>query len=324
MLTMMIKKLFSGFALAMALACGGCDSSDTKSASVPAPVSGPDAPPPGGQVPPPAPVPTDPLPTEDGKLNVAAAFPGPGEIRVALVSPISVQFDADLMQGLELNQAITVASAAGPLPGSVTRPEADLLVFRPTGLWAPSTVYTITVDPALMSSEGLALSDGTTWQFTTIADIYTTSQAVIDECMSDLDVEMLAAVNQARTIARSCGPNARPAVGKLIWNCRLQQAAITHSEDMATNDFFEHAGSDGSSVSDRVTRTGYVWSHVGENLAAGQRTVTIVMESLLSSPGHCENIMSGHYTEFGFGYRINPDSFYRHYWTQNFARPFRL
>src|SRR5690606_19113896 len=126
----------------------------------------------------------------------------------------------------------------------------------------------------------------------TVADVYITPQRVIDECMSDLDVEMLAAVNQARILARNCGENYRPAVGKLAWNCQLQQAAITHSEDMAANDFFDHTGSDGSSVGDRITRTGYLWSRAGENLAAGQRTVAVVMDGLLKSPGHCDNIMA--------------------------------
>jgi uncharacterized protein YkwD len=162
------------------------------------------------------------------------------------------------------------------------------------------------------------------WQFSTVADVYTTPQVVIDECMSDLDVEMLAAVNQARTTARNCGENPRPAVGKLVWNCRLQQAAISHSEDMASTNFFGHTGSDGSNVADRISRTGYLWSRAGENLAAGHKTVTRVMEDLLASPGHCENIMSPHYTEFGFGFRSNNDTDYVRYWTQNFALPIKL
>lgn len=276
----------------------------------------------------PAPVPnmlsTDALPFEDGKLNVVAAFPGPGEPRVALVSPISVQFDAELIQGLALENAITVSLNESTAAGSITLEQPDTLVFRPANLWLPSTVYTIAVDPALMSADGLELTENITWQFITVADVFTTPQSIIDECMSDLDIEMLAAVNMARSDARLCGENHRPAVEKLEWNCLLQEAAIAHSDDMATNDFFDHTGSDGSDVGDRITRTGYVWSHAGENLAAGQRTVAIVMDGLLKSPGHCDNIMSDFYTQFGFGYRVNSNTFYTRYWTQNFARPFRF
>jgi uncharacterized protein YkwD len=308
------KSLLRCWALSIILAMGaGCDSKDKDSVVIPG-AGNPNSPIP-------EPIPTDQLPSEDGKLNVTAAFPGPGEPRVALVSAISVRFDGNLIQGLDLSRAIQLQSPAGAVTGTITQTEPDTLVFRPTQLWSPTTVYSITLDPALMSADGLPLVDDVSWQFITVADVYTTSQAVIDGCMSDLDVEMLAAVNLARSQARSCGSNSRPAVAKLAWNCRIQQAAIGHSEDMATHDFFEHTGSDGSSVGDRVTRAGYVWSSVGENISAGQRTVATVMTGLLNSPGHCENIMSPNFTEFGFGYRTNPEAFYERYWTQNFGRP---
>jgi len=320
---MEIKTLFLCGAMAMAIVgTTGCDSKDDEpAASRP---TGTQPTPGNSPVSSPEPLPTDSLPFEAGKLNVVAAFPGPGEPRVALVSPISVQFDADVMQESALASAIAVSSAAGAIEGSISLEQQDTLVFRPANLWQPETVYTVAVDSALMSVDGLEMTGDTTWQFKTIADVYTTPQDVIDGCMSDLDVEMLAAVNRARIETRDCGENTRPAVGKLVWNCLLQQAAITHSEDMANNNFFDHTGSDGSKSGDRITRTGYVWSHSGENLAAGQRTVATVMNDLLDSPGHCDNIMYPHYTEFGFGLRTNDAAFYTRYWTQNFARPFRF
>lgn len=310
-----IKNVGCWIPLFIVLACGiGCDSKDRDehrdSSTTPSPTPAPE------------PLPTDALPKEEGKLNVAAVFPGPGEPRIALVSPISVEFDADLIASTDLDAAITVTSAGTVIPGSVTLDEPDMLVFRPQNMWSPNTVYTISLADELLSADGMPVIEDMTWQFGTIADVHTTPQSVIDECMSDLDVEMLAAVNSARTTARACGPNQRPAVGKLVWNCRLQEAAIAHSQDMATHDFFAHTGSDGSSVAERVTRTGYTWSHVGENLAAGQRTVAAAMEGLLNSPGHCDNIMSGNYTHFGSGYRTNENSYYVRYWTQNFARSF--
>lgn len=321
-LTATARPLLSGCFLAMILALStGCDRSDTKDSSTSSHTGSPYPPTPDNTPPAPEPVEPDTLPHDPDGLNVAAAFPGPGEPRVALVSSITVEFDADLMQGLDLANTISVQAPTGEVAGSITQTAPDTLVFRPHNLWSAATVYSIAVDPDVMSADGSSATAGIGWQFTTVADVYTTPQAVIDACMSDLDVEMLAAVNQARVVARNCGSAARPAVGKLVWNCRLQQAAITHSEDMATHDFFEHAGSDGSSASDRVSRTGYAWSYVGENLAAGQRTVTEVINGLLDSPGHCDNIMSPHFTEFGFGYRFNNDTYYKRYWTQNFARP---
>jgi uncharacterized protein YkwD len=323
---MRAKTIFPSGIIAIALVCSaGCDSKETKGAAFYPPTSapGPTAPAPGN-APAPVPEPTPELTTVAGKLNVVAAFPGPDEPQVALVSPISVELDEGLIQGADLTNAIRVQSPTGTVAGSITQEASNTLVFRPTNLWTPDTAYSVAMDSGLMSATGLTINTDATWQFTTVPDLYMTPQAVIDECMSDLDMEMLAAVNQARIVARSCGENPRPAVGKLIWNCRLQQAAIVHSEDMANNDFFSHTGSDGSNAGDRITRTGYVWSHAGENLAAGYHTVGTAMAGLLRSPDHCDNIMSSHYTEFGSAYRTNSDSSLQRYWTQNFGRAFRF
>ncbi len=262
----------------------------------------------------------DTLPNDSGKLNVAAAFPGPNEPRVALVSTVTVQFDDNLLAGQDFNDAIAVTLNGVAVTGSVSQSTSNTLVFVANELLAPAETFSVTLDSSLMSEDGLSLSDNS-WSFTTVADVYTTPQSVIDECMSDLDIEMLAAVNAARQVQRYCGEDFKPAVGKLHWNCLLQESAIVHSLDMATHDFFSHTGSDGSTVAERVTATGYNWQSVGENLAAGQRTVTQVMEGLLASPGHCVNIMYETFTEFGFGYRTNDDTYYKRYWTQNFARP---
>lgn len=62
-------------------------------------------------------------------------------------------------------------------------------------------------------------------------------------------------------------------LGTLFADDRLQAAARAHAVDMAQNDFFSHTGSDGSSVADRTTMAGYLWTTVGENIAAGQGRV---------------------------------------------------
>ncbi|KAF4033882.1 putative SCP domain-containing protein [Phytophthora infestans] len=58
-----------------------------------------------------------------------------------------------------------------------------------------------------------------------------------------------------------------------------------------------HDGSDGSSMSERITQAGYDWSAVAENVAAGQVDVDAVMVAWINSPEHLENIM-GEYTMF--------------------------
>lgn len=143
-------------------------------------------------------------------------------------------------------------------------------------------------------------------------------------CMTAEDQAMLAAVNDFRSQNRSCGSEGQfEATTPLTWSCELEAAALTHSMDMATNDFFEHAGSDGSSAGDRVTRTGYRWNAVGENIAAGGSfsAVENVMQAWIGSPGHCSNLMRDSYSELGAAKYGDSGSTYGVYWTQVFARP---
>lgn len=135
------------------------------------------------------------------------------------------------------------------------------------------------------------------------------------------DQQMLDAVNAARRAGATCGSTRMPAVPAVTWNSRLAQAAATHSNDMARRNFFSHTGSDGSSHADRVSRAGYSWRTVGENIAGGQRTVNDVMAGWMASPGHCLNIMNGSYTEFGHSLVTDNNSRYGTYWTQIFAAP---
>ena len=82
-------------------------------------------------------------------------------------------------------------------------------------------------------------------------------------------------------------------------NAVLTQAAEAHSQDMVKNNFFAHNGSDGSTLGTRVTAAGYAWSSLGENIAAGQRTVNEVVDGWMASDGHCANIMNGTFQEIG-------------------------
>ncbi|MCM0148899.1 CAP domain-containing protein [Photobacterium galatheae] len=139
-----------------------------------------------------------------------------------------------------------------------------------------------------------------------------------DQTMAD---EMLAAVNAARAQARDCGGTWMPAVGPLTWDYALEQAAFVHSSNMSNYDFFNHTGLDGSTPSSRVSAQGYSWRTVGENIAAGQKSVSSVMQGWLDSPGHCKNIMNGSFTQMGAASVTNSGSTYGIYWTQVFAAP---
>lgn len=145
--------------------------------------------------------------------------------------------------------------------------------------------------------------------------------AEVKSCMDERDIAMLDAVNKARSQARNCGNEFKPAVAPLEWDCTVEKAAQIHTEDMARVEFLDHTGSDGSDVGDRLSRVGYAYWGWAENIAYGQSTVEEVMAGWLESPGHCRNIMSANQTVFGSGYVQSSNRNFRHFWTQVFAVP---
>jgi uncharacterized protein YkwD len=70
-----------------------------------------------------------------------------------------------------------------------------------------------------------------------------------------------------------------------------------------------------------VTRAGYAWKFVGENVAAGQLTAQEVVAGWLASPAHCDNIMDADFTQMAVAYAINTKQEIGIYWAQVFGRP---
>jgi len=131
-------------------------------------------------------------------------------------------------------------------------------------------------------------------------------------------VQMLAEVNAARAIARSCGTNAMAAVPPLSWNALLAAAAAKHSEDMATRGYFSHTSPEGITADDRIQEVGYKYTAAGENLASGGSKMSEIMKAWLNSPGHCSAMMSPDFKEMGASYAKGPGG---QYWTQKFGAP---
>jgi uncharacterized protein YkwD len=132
---------------------------------------------------------------------------------------------------------------------------------------------------------------------------------------------VLELVNEARSRTRRCGRKKFHATAGLRHAAALEYAARTHAQDMSAHDLLGHEGSDGSMPAERAAQAGYSWSSVAENVAAGQRTAEEVVDTWLSSPGHCANLMSPLYSESGVARTTNPDSEHVVYWVQLFAAP---
>ena len=128
-------------------------------------------------------------------------------------------------------------------------------------------------------------------------------------------------MNEARAVSRMCGTTFYKAAGAVTWNDKLADAAAGHAQDMAANNYFSHTSQDGRTFSQRISATGYIWSAVGENIAAGQTTPEQVMNAWLQSPAHCENIMNATYVEAGVACVKNDASTYKEYWVMELGKP---
>ncbi len=67
---------------------------------------------------------------------------------------------------------------------------------------------------------------------------------------------------------------------------------------MTANGFFAHAGSDGSTVSDRARVPGCTWTGLAENIASGQTSPDAALTAWINSPGHRRNLL-GPYERMG-------------------------
>lgn len=132
---------------------------------------------------------------------------------------------------------------------------------------------------------------------------------------------VLALTNEARSRPRACGDRSFQASPPLRQNLLLDRAAAAHAQQMAQHSYLEHQGRDGSNPADRVSRAGYRWRSVGENIASGQTTAEQVVREWLHSPVHCANLMSPSFTEMGLAYAVNISSAAGIYWVQALGRP---
>jgi uncharacterized protein YkwD len=139
--------------------------------------------------------------------------------------------------------------------------------------------------------------------------------------VADIRSNFLAAVNQARSVRQKCGDTLYGPAPPVSWSGDLAMAAYLHSKDMVLKNILSHTGSDGSSAGQRISRQGYPWRTYGENIAAGNPTISSVIREWLGSERHCRNLMNPAFTEIGAGYAVgqfggNPAA---RYWTFDLA-----
>ena len=113
--------------------------------------------------------------------------------------------------------------------------------------------------------------------------------------------------------------------GELESNLILNDVAQRHSCFMATIRTLKHSATDDrefpesdKKLTNHVTRAGYRWLHVGENVAAGQFTAEEVLKAWIGSPEHREILEKKDFTALGIGLAKGPK---RNYWTMVFGEP---
>ena len=124
------------------------------------------------------------------------------------------------------------------------------------------------------------------------------------------DCALFHAINDVRALHR---------LPPLQLDSRLQRAAVAHSRDMAMRDYFAHVSPDGGTPSDRVTREGYQWQYVSENIAAGYPSTEDVVNGWVNSAGHFKNIKCTSCTRTGIARVAVAGSKWTYYYTQVFA-----
>ena len=131
----------------------------------------------------------------------------------------------------------------------------------------------------------------------------------------------LALINQARAHARRCGSTPFEPAPALVLNASLEHVAQQYARDMATYGYMAHTGRDGSSPAQRITRSGYRWRAVGENLASGIMKPEDAVAGWLHSTEHCANLMDPAFRQMGLAYAVNSRSDAGVYWALEFGTP---
>lgn len=126
-------------------------------------------------------------------------------------------------------------------------------------------------------------------------------------------------INHLRHTTKKCKsddiPNKEP-LSDLIWNEKLANTANLHAKNMVEFNFFSHEGIDGTNVGERALKFEYHWTNIGENIAAGEESLSQVFTDWINSYGHCTNIINPQFSDFGLIKIIspNPNDIYSTYW----------
>jgi len=89
---------------------------------------------------------------------------------------------------------------------------------------------------------------------------------------------------------------------ELKWDNQLALAALKHSRDMVSRNFFGHTNPDGKNPFERLQESKVVFSAAAENIAFGLKTGQQAFETWFRSPEHRKNMLNCRFTRHGVAY----------------------
>ncbi len=112
----------------------------------------------------------------------------------------------------------------------------------------------------------------------------------------------------------------------LSWQEDLARAARYHAQDMALDEYMEHPTYDRKNnrlvkvcgTFDRIEKF-IKLPYLAENISAGKPTAKETVDGWMKSKGHRTNILNPNFKYLGVGYFYESNSFYKHYWVQDFG-----
>lgn len=120
----------------------------------------------------------------------------------------------------------------------------------------------------------------------------------------EIQYRMLDAINELRAAV-----GAQP----VQLNAQLNAAASTHSRDMSVQNRAWHFGSDGSSMLDRVARTGFAGQPLGENISETYETELVTLGAWMDDAATRPIIMDRRAANIGFAWYQEPNG--KIWWT---------
>lgn len=107
--------------------------------------------------------------------------------------------------------------------------------------------------------------------------------------------------SEARVLALLNAHRAQAGLAPLRASAPMAAAAHAFACELRGGQGLSHTGTDGSTLRERLARSGIAASLIAENLASGQRGPAEVVAAWMASPGHRANILRPGLSSMGLG-----------------------